>query len=348
VKIWQRYLFRQISSTFFFLIVCLFILYLFIDLSMHGVRLTKTSSDLFALMLYYVQSFSTQLDLFVPLAFLLATLKVLFDLSSHLEILSLQMATLSKKRILLPIFTLALLLTGFGLANHEWIAPKALATSLAFKEAGSTKKKKLGSRQVHSLALPNNEELVFHAINYEKQTLSDVFWIKSPDDFWHMKTLSFETPPTAAFADHFGLKNGRITKQESFDQRPFDELTRKTRLTPASFASPEYRSISSLLAESTNPSRNQTMIQTHLHHKLATPMLSLLILLTAAPFALIHSRNRPTFLIVSLSLLAFILVIALNNGLLILSENNIIAPWQAMWLVPGLLFLMSARRFARL
>jgi len=345
MKIWQRYLFRQIATVFLFILFSLFTVYLFIDLSVHSIRFFKAGYVASELTLYYVYSFSSLVDLFVPLAFLLASLKVLSDLTIHLELLSLQMARLSMKKILVPFFFLATLLTVVSYANHEWLAPKATVYLHTFKSNHISKNK---TKHVQTTILADNSELVYHHLDRKKEELSDVFWIRSPTDIWHMKKLSFKTaPPTAYFADHLTAQEGKLMKSESFDQKSFDGLVLNGKLTPTKFHPVETRSLSKLLRESSIKSLDQPRIQTNLHYKLATPLLTFLILFAVAPFTLIHTRNRHTFLTVTLSLLAFIVVLILFDALTVLGVNKIIEPWIAMWIVPILICVGSVRRFAK-
>ncbi len=342
MKIWHKYLFKKIASTFSFILIATFSIYLLIDLSTNGIHFAKTNFN--QMTLYYIHSFSTLLDLFIPLAFLLAVLKVLFDLSSHLEILSLEMAGLSKKRILTPLFVFAFLLTCFCYANHEWIGPESSELTREYKLAHSNKKNKT-NKQVYAIEMPDQTQLVYQNFDAEKNELADVFWIESDENFWHMKNLSLATrPATARFVDHFQHINGKLEKTESFDERQFESIDVK----PKAFRTFESRKLSDLLVDSKSPSTYANSIQTHLHHKLAIPLLSLLILMTTAPFALRVSRDRPSFRIVALSLFAFVAAITLFDGLLVLGENNVIRPWIAMWLIPFAISICALRRWVRL
>src|SRR5690606_13695515 len=140
MKIWQKYIFLKLLKTFCFFLLCLFFIYVIIDLSAHGVRFfSKTSFSEIAL--YYLNSFSTLLDLFLTLTFLLSSLKVLFDLTMHREIVALQMAGLSKKRLLFPFFLFASLIALTSYMNLQWIAPFAGEYSSDFKTAYKSKKK---------------------------------------------------------------------------------------------------------------------------------------------------------------------------------------------------------------
>ena len=173
MKIWQKYLLRHLTFTFVFILFCIFAIYVIIDLSIHGVRfLTKgPNTTAFDLIFYYLRHFAMHLDLFLPLAFLLSTYKVLFSLSGHLELVALQMAGLSKKKLLLPFFYFAATLSLFGYINHEYFSGAAIVAADEFKAAHSkSKKKQVHSRDhVHSLRLDDQSELVYQHFNAEKK-----------------------------------------------------------------------------------------------------------------------------------------------------------------------------------
>jgi lipopolysaccharide export system permease protein len=353
MKIWQRYLFRKLLFTFAVILSCLFAIYAMIDLSIHGVRFLtqgpeKTPFDLF---LYYLQQFAAHLDLFSPLAFLLSTYKVLFALNGHLELLALQMAGISRKKLLLPFFLFAVFLSLIGYMNHEYFIGDAGAAAVQFKLSHSqSKKKKLGRPDhVQTLLLDDESELIYQTFDAGKKELSDVFWIRSDHDFWHLKKLSFSaSPPTGYFADHLVRDHKLFQKQESFEERSFPELLLHPTTVPKPFVPFERRPLSSLFLEAATSSVDRPSIKTHLHHKLALPLLPLLILLGAAPFALSFSRQKRTFLIVSLSLFGFIACLTLFDSLLILGENKVLPPEPAMWFCPALILALSLRRFAKL
>lgn len=339
--IWKRYLFKQIFQVFCFVLLCLFAVYVVIDLSVHGVRFAR--SDNLEVLLYYLRMFSMHLDLFMPLSFLLASLKVLFDLNARHEFIALQMAGLSLKRLLLPFFIFGATLSLIGYANHEWFAPQSIALAQTFK-ASHSKKKRVVREHVHTIPLSDHSELVYHSFDAEKNELSDVYWVRSDREFWHMKTLNLDEK-MGYFVDQLKAVDGKVVKTESFDKKAFADLTVKT---PKAFVPFESRSLSTLFEESKNISTDRINILLHLHHKLAVPLLSLLALFAAAPFALFYARSRPTFLIVSLSLFAFVTVMTLFDSLLILGENKVIPPIVAMWIIPITTLALFSRRFAKL
>ena len=352
MRIWQRYLIRKLILTFTFILFCLFAVYTLIDFSIHGVRFLTRGSEiqLLDLFLYYLQQFIMHLDLFLPLTYLLSLYKVLFTLNSHLELVALQMAGISRKKILLPFFFFALFLSSLSYMNHEYLAGEATSEAVAFKQSHSkTKKKAPRLERVQTLPFGDQSELIFQSFDAEKKEFSDVFWIRTDKDLWHMKTLSLAgSSPTGYFVDHLVREHKLLEKRESFVEKIFPELLLIQKAAPKRFIPFERRSLSTLFFDATIPSKEVPRIRTHLHYKLAMPLLSLLILLSAAPFALSFSRAKRTFLIIALSLFAFLVYFTFFDSLLILGENNVLPPVLAMWFCPGIVALFSLRRFVKL
>jgi len=204
MKLWQRYLSRQLLTTFCFLLICLFAVYILLDLSVNGVRfLGRGNAAPVQLLLYYLRSFSAHLELFIPLSFLLTTLKVLLDLNRHLELVALQTAGLSSKKLLFPFFALAALLSLVCYANSEWVAPYAMTATKTFRASYSKHKKKARRESLQFLSLADGSELVYQEYDASSNALFDVFWIRSPSDIWHIKQLAISSsPPIGHAADH--------------------------------------------------------------------------------------------------------------------------------------------------
>jgi lipopolysaccharide export system permease protein len=260
------------------------------------------------------------------------------------------MAGLSRKKLLLPFFFFATILSTFGYLNHEYFSGKAISAADQFKTIHSKTKKKhrCSKDRVQSLILEDQSELIYQHFDGEKKELFDVFWIRSDQDLWYMKIFSFATnPPIGYFADHM-IREQLLQKQESFEKKIFDEFPSQQTITHKPFIPFESRPLSTLFRDSHTTTAEGPSIKIHLHYKLALPLLPLLFLLIAAPFGFMFSRKNPFFLIVSLSLFGFIICRTLFDSLLILGENKVLPPVPAMWFCPLLIIALSLRRFARL
>jgi lipopolysaccharide export system permease protein len=345
VKLWQRYFFRKVSLTFFFILFCLFAVYVLVDLSVNGVRFFAHGTSIgWDVLVYYCLQFSMQLDLFLPLGLLLTTIKTLFDLNSHLEIVALQTAGLSRKQLLLPFFFFAGFLSLAGYANHEWIAPSAVKDVNAFKRSKAKKLRR--EKTVQSIPLDDGSELVYQTYDANTNEFFDVFWIRSANDIWSMKSLSFKECPTGLFTNHITRNHlGLLEKTESFAKHAFGDMPTSPVGIPGEIAPFEGRSLSALFRESRLPTAEQPSVQTHLHRKLALPLLPLLAVFACSPFAMTFSRHRKVIGLVSGSLFGFAIFMTLYDSLLLLGENRMTSPIASMWLPILTAFTLFGWRF---
>lgn len=328
MKIWQRHLTAHLIKTFLFFFLCIFFIYVTVDLSVHGVKFFAKSTFV-EVAQYYLRTLATFFELFLSLAFLLAALRVLFDLNSHREMLALQMAGLSKKQLLTPFFLFATLLSSACYINTQWFAPGAQDTTLAFK--GAHKEKKVKKIFLYSVSLEDNSELVYQSFNEEKKELFDVFWIRTPKDIWHMKYL--ETTPVKGHFVHHLVQNDlrQIEKTESFLTKDFPEIAWDKEAFLHKYVPFESRSISTLLLQARNTGAERPSIFSHLYYKLLTPLTPLLILFAIGPICMRFARNRPFFLIAACAIFSFIALKVILDGMLILGENQVLPALVAIW-----------------
>ncbi len=328
MKMWFRYLFGKISSTFFFFLISIFLIYTIVDLSIHGIRFFHGGSA-WEIIAYYVYSFAGHLNFFLPLTLLLSSLRVLFDLNIHNEFIALQMAGLSQKKLLLPFFSLAIMLTLASYANQEWFSPLAQTRADTFLKANAKRPKKEEKPHLFSVALQDKSEIIYQEV--QNNQLFDVFWIKNSKDIWHIKYLTID-PSVGKFVDHFQRnKNGQLEKIESFSERSFPDLYFDENICLETFIPFENRPLSTLFRQSMKESSEKQGVLSALHYKLASPWLLFILLILLAPFTMQFNRSVPTFFIGAISLLAFIGFMTLLEGMAILGENQVLPSYIAIW-----------------
>jgi lipopolysaccharide export system permease protein len=324
-------------------------LYVAVDLSIHGARFLSSEQTTFAdVSLYYLHTFATLLEIFSTLAFLLASLRVLFHLNNHRELVALQMAGLSKKRLLFPFFLFASLLSLVGYANSQWFAPEASDISHTFMSAHKAKKKKRETSRVYSLSLEDDSNLVYQRFDPEKKELFDVFWIRTPHDIWHMKYLTVD-PLRGRFVNHLTRNSQKqIEKSESFPARDFPEIPWDEEAILHKFVPPENRPLSTLFSQAVIASAERHGILAHLYYKLLAPLTPFLILLAISPLSLRFSRNHPLFLIAAVSLFSFISLKVILDGMLILGETQTLPASLAIFGPIAFLLAFLLPPFARM
>jgi lipopolysaccharide export LptBFGC system permease protein LptF len=348
MKLWQKHLFSQLIKTYFFLLFCIFAIYVIVDLSINGIDFLSTST-LSSLSLYYLHTFSGLLELFLSLTFLLATMRVLFDLNSHREIVALQMAGLSKKRLLSPFFIFASFLSSLCYLNSQFLAPEAQDNTFAFKKEHKEKKKKKAEKtHVSSLSLSDNSEVVYLDFNEETKELFDLFWIKTPSDIWHMKTLRIDTLE-GRFVNHLTRNDAKqFEKAESYESHFFPDLPWDNEVIVHKFIPFENRPLSTLLIQFLSDSAEKASVASHLYYKLLLPLMPFLVLFAVSPISMRYSRNLPLFLIASCAIFGFIGIKVVLDGMLILAENQVLPPSLALLAPCALLLALSLPNFAQM
>ncbi|HSX10239.1 MAG TPA: LptF/LptG family permease [Chlamydiales bacterium] len=350
MKIWFRHILWQLTKTFLFLLVCLFAIYVVVDLSVHGVRFLSSGHTTFAeVSLYYFRTLAVLLDLFLTLTFLLATMRVLFDLNGHREIVALQMAGLSKKKLLVPFFVFAAFLSSLCYINSQWFSPDAQDVADAFMIAHRPQKKSKADKiHVYSISLEDDSELVYQSFDKAKKELFDVYWIRNPNDIWHMKNLRVD-PLQGQFVNHLTRNSKKqLEKSESFTLRDFPELPWNEEATLQKFVPFENRPIATLCSQAIIDSAERRSILTHLSYKLLVPLMPFLVLFAIGPISTQFSRNRPVFLIAAFSLFGFISLKVILDGMLILGENQVLPAIVAIWGPIALVLAFSLPSFIKM
>ncbi|MBX7066133.1 MAG: LptF/LptG family permease [Parachlamydiales bacterium] len=346
MKIWQKHIFSKLLKTFFFFLICLFVIFVIVDLSAHGIRFfSKVGyAEIF---LYYLNTFSANLELFLSLVFLLSALRVLFELTSHRESVALQMAGISKKKLLAPFFFFASILAVLCVINCQWFAPHAGDFSDGFKTAYKAKKKP-HEKKLYTVSLDDETEIVYHRFDKEKKELIDVFWVRSPIDIWHMKSLQLDGLE-GRFVDHLTRNSSRLfEKTESFQTRCFKELPWNDETILNKFIPYDRRPLSTLFMQAFSRPADERIIFSHLYYKLLEPLLPFIILIGISPIVLRYTRSRPAFLITAIAIFAFLGFKSVIDGMLILGENQVLPSYIAIFSPVVILLSATMPSFARL
>ena len=350
-KLWQRHLLCETVKFILFFLSCIYLVYIIIDFSTHSTRLFSYSKiQFFKLFLYYLHHFILRLPLFLPLALLLATIKILCGLNIHNELVALKMGGISFKELTVPFFFIATMISLFSYMNYEFLSPYSFSYVEKFKEAHLRKTSKKKQQELYVSLLKDGSKLVYQSYNPQNNELFDVFWIHSPDDIWYMKYLRLENDKTKGFlTDHFLIQNNMMVKKQSYEEKDFPKIrikTIKNRLSSSLF---ESHSLSLLFRnyckKNFSSPHEKACLLSHLNFKLAIPLLPYLILLALTPFCLRFSRNLKVFYIIVYSLFAFSFFYTLMEAAIILGENQVIYPFYAIWTPFLLSFIFFAPIF---
>lgn len=346
MKLWQRHILLRLIRTFFFFLASLLSIYVIIDLSAHGVRFFA-KSNMADILLYYLNTFSTQLDLFLSLTFLLSALKVLVDLNIYRELVALQMAGISKKKLLSPFFLWAFCLGVISYANSQWCIPHAGKYSNDFK-ASYKAKKKVKTPKLYSTPLEDQSELIYRAFDPIKEELIDVFWVRSPNDIWHMKTLQMSSLE-GQFVHHLvRSENQLLTKQQSLPCKHFSEISWDPNVALHHFIPYESRPLSTLLVQAYGRPADMRIVCSHLYYKLLTPLIPCLIVIAIGPVVLRYTRKLAVALFFAIGIFGLLSLKTILDGMLILGENQVLPSYVAIFSPIVVVLLGAFPRFARM
>jgi lipopolysaccharide export system permease protein len=336
--IWERYLLREILKVFLLFLGCFFFLYALIDYSMHMQDfIVDKRIQISHIAIYYFFHFIKRANLLIPLSLLVSTLKVLFALNTHGELIALQASGLSRKKLLRPFFCIGLAAALFNLASSEFLLPFSLNFLDKFRQE-HFKHYDHGKRKepIHVIRMKDGSKIIYQIADRENSLFQDVFWVQSAYEIWRMQSLTSDPKnPVGFYVDHLQRNDeGNFEKTESFEQYHFAKFRWQPDPTGKGYTPLENRRLSELLRMLLQKSKvtayEYPQVLTHFLFKAATPFLSLVVVIAGAPFCLQHSRNPPLFLTYALALFCFIAFFALMDAAVILGENLVVSPYLAI------------------
>ncbi|MEI8300115.1 MAG: LptF/LptG family permease [Chlamydiota bacterium] len=337
--VWKRYLFSEILKVITLFTISFYLFYILIDYSLHANHFAKIHTFRYVdIFYYYFYLIIKRLDIVLPLALVIALNKVLLKLNQNNELISLTVAGLNPKRILMPFFIIASVISMLIFLNFECCIPRSLDYLENFENQYFKKKslKNYAKRSAYSLALPNGNQLIFACYHDKDQIFEDVFYLCDKNEVWKMKTLSLQTnQPEGCFVDHL-VKDSKnlLIQKASYEKKVFPNLVVDFSIRKKTTLPFEHQSLSSLYSLiKTNNSLYQThasKIKTQLYMKLFTPFISFLAILAISPFCMIFSRRLPILLLYGMSIFGLITFFMILDAAVILGENNYFPPLIAV------------------
>lgn len=355
--IWKRYLIKEILKVFFLFLFSFYFLYAMIDYSMHLQQIMKsTKIGMGDLSLYYTMLLSKRSDLLLPLALLIALLKVICTLNRKNELLAFQAGGISIKKLLSPFLILGFFCLAVNYLNLEFLAPRSLNYIDQFEKKYFRKKKpeKQKGEAVHVLPLEDGSHLIYQGYDQEKKELFDVFWVITPDNLWHMKTLSLKNSiPVGNKVDALRrTEKGLMEKGDAHETHLFHDLKLDFDLKTYIGKPMENRSISELAQLMKSPQaflkEKKNLIRSQFYFKMLMPWLSLFVVIGVAPYVTTFSRHLSVFLIFSLGIFGYIALFMIISASVILGESQVISPFWALFTIPMVTFFFFGRKYLKM
>jgi lipopolysaccharide export system permease protein len=341
MKIYQRYIFKELAKVFFLFLGSFYFLYILIDYAANMKNLHQEGLPLMEVGIYYLLQFASISEILIPVALLIASVKVATQAYIRNEIIALVASGVSYKKVLSPFLYCALFCTSLLYLNFEFITPLSASKLDTFKNVYLKGNDSKTPRLSH-LQLNDGSLLLYGIYEPKRGAFSDAYWILGPDEIYRMKVLfPFAKTPRGKFVDHLVRdKNGDMKKKESFDTFSFPEMKFEEKALFEEVHPPEWQSLDALLKGlPSHPfsfalgkvNDREAKCKTILYHKLTIPLLSLLVCLGALPFCIQYRRAQPLFMIYALSLFGVICFFMLTSSCRILGESQVVAPLWAIF-----------------
>lgn len=155
MKLLDRYILRQLLSTYVFVVFLLLAVITVIDLTEKTDKYAKANLSFLQILDYYGDFLPWVAGLITPITVFIATVFITARMAGHTEVVAMLSSGMSFKRLLLPYFIGSLLIASVTFWLNGWIIPNSNKSRLAF-ELEYLKPKTSGSyRNIHMQVAPN-------------------------------------------------------------------------------------------------------------------------------------------------------------------------------------------------
>jgi lipopolysaccharide export system permease protein len=336
LKIWEKYLLQSIIRVIFLFIICFYLLYIAVDYSLN-IKMFEGAS-IMQIATYYSYHFFKRMPIILPFALLLSTIKTLCFCNVNNELLVLNIAGISKKKLMKPFCIIACLSMLFIYANYQFMQPYILrCMDNLYLDKYVQRDSEI---RLHSFQLQDNSTIIYQKYNSVHNFFFDVFWIRSNDEIIHMKYL-YPTDEGARglFVDRLIRIDTKFTKTDSYEETNFVDIPMAAMLNLPVNIAPEHKSISQLYRDIQNRYyyKNYNSIATWFWYKMFVPWICILAAIGPASYCLRIDRNVSVFALYSIGLLLTVTLFTIVNAMKIFAENGICSPFFAL-LVPMVSF----------
>lgn len=348
-KIWEKYLLKTFFKSFFLVLFGFYGLYVLIDYSSHTTHFYgESGSVMLQFIKKYLYELSNRLDLLLPFALLIATIKTLTQLNSHNELVALLASGVSIRRILRPLLFVGLFFTALLYLNTEWVIPDAKNHLKKFTEARQVHKKEQAKQiSIQHLVLSDESKVLFQNYDSIHKRFFDVFWVESSEELYHMEYLyPYEAVPRGEKVQLFQKDpDGRYVRRSYENTKIFSTMHFNQKRLQETTTLPEELSYSLLWkrlpkkgkAENEKQSAHLTVF----YQKLALPWLCLLAIIGPAPFCVRFSRTLPIFFLYAVFTFGLIALHILLKASGVLGKRQVLDPFIVIF-IPFALFTFPA------
>ncbi len=124
-RIWERYFLKEILKIFSLFIFCFYGLYIIIDYSSRSATHYAGKFTFLEMGKLYLFIFIQRMDILIPFALVVATVKTLCSLNVHNEIVALMSTGVKLKRLMRPFILVGLFFVALLYINEQFFLPAA-------------------------------------------------------------------------------------------------------------------------------------------------------------------------------------------------------------------------------
>ena len=346
MKIVDRYILKGFLAPFIWCIFVFVIMAVIIDIFSFIEDIVKYKIPFASIIAFYVYYCPTIIIQATPMAVLLSVIYVLSNLHKHNEITAMRSGGISLWRVLAPILITGFLISVVTFIINDRIIPisSKIANIIRRDELEKEKRKGHNTKIIENVAVYGAGNRIVFARNYdpEKKTLGDII-IHEHDSSENL--ISKITASSGVWTKEgwkffrviaYRIDNaGKILGEPAFfnekaiplKERPSDFATREWR---ADFMS--YRELGKYIANFKGVGTKLIKgLLVDLHYKISFPLISLIIILIGAPFALVTTRGG-VLIGIGMSIAIGLLYYAVIAMSLAFGKAGFLPPFIAAWL----------------
>lgn len=306
MKIIDRYVIKGFLGPMLWCIFIFTVMAIIIDIFSFIEDIVKYKIPITSIIAFYVYYCPTILLQVTPMAALLSTIYLLSNLNKHNEIVAMRSSGIGLWRVLRPMLIIGGLISIFVFMINDRIIPTSskVANVIRREELEKEKRKGRATKTLENIAIYGAGNRIIFARNYdtEKKTLGDII-IHEHDKSQNL--ISKMTASRGAWTSE-GWKFSNVimyridnTGKILGDPLFFEEKVISLKEKPADFANREwrpdymgYRELSRYIKNFKGAgARIVRALLVELHYKISFSLISLIIILIGAPFALVTTRG---------------------------------------------------------
>ena len=343
MRILDRYLVKNFLSALFYCLFVFVILFIIIDVFNNLDEFLKHGFHLTVILSYYLYLIPMILVQIVPISSLVAILFTLSSMSKHHEIVAIKASGVSTFHIISPYLFVGILMSFSVFLLNELVVPQTSLTSSAIMEGVIQKgKTNMEERSINNVTLygQNNHMIFAREFVITARTLYDVVILESGP---HQTSKSKLMAKKAVYKDgvwtfydamkYYMNRRGDMVGEPIFNEKIELPLAEKPEDFIHKASQLEFMNIKQLknYIDQLGGSKSTRRLMVDLHHKIAFPFVSFIVILIGAPLAMTTGRSSG-MLGIGTSLLVVVLYYAINSICLALGKGEILPPLAAAWL----------------